>query len=106
MTLTVTLGAWLLVGTMRFRDALGDLAFLVQAPVVNEPVEHDGSAGADTLTANLCVRGVWEPQTKALFDTIRVVNTDIRSYRARSPCDIMGSAQVEKKRKYLQACQD
>ena len=29
---------------------------------------HDGSAGVDTLIAELCVRGVWEPQTEALFD--------------------------------------
>ena len=64
---------------------------------------RDGSAGADTLIADLCVRGVWEPQTEALFD-IRVVDTDARSYRAHSPRDVLGSAEVEKKRKYLQAC--
>ena len=87
------------------RDAFGDLASLVWAPVVKEPVVRDGSAGADTLITDLCVRGVWEPQTKALFD-IRVVDTDARSYHARSPRDVLGSAEVEKKRKYLQACQD
>ena len=87
------------------RDAFGDLASLVWAPVVKEPVVRDGSAGADTLITDLCVRGVWEPQTEALFD-IRVVDTDARSYRARSPRDVLGSAEVEKKRKYLQACQD
>ena len=66
----------------------------------------DGSAtGADTLVADLCVRGVWEPQTEALFD-IRVVDTDAQSYRARTPCDVLGTAEAEKKRKYLQACQD
>ena len=32
-------------------DALGDLASLVWAPVVKEPVVRDGSAGADTLIA-------------------------------------------------------
>ena len=36
------------------RDAFGDLASLVGAAVVKEPVVHDGSAGADTLT---CVSG-------------------------------------------------
>ena len=34
-----------------------------------------------------------------------VVDTDARSYRARSPHDVLGLAEVEK-RKYLQACQD
>ena len=87
------------------RDAFGDLASLVWSPVVKEPVVHDGSAGADALIADLCVCGVWGPQTKALFD-IRVVDTDAQSYCARSPKDILGSAEGEKKRKYLQACQD
>ena len=66
---------------------------------------HDGSAGADTLIADLCVCGVWEPQTEALFD-IRVVDTDVWSYCAYSLCDVLGSAKVEKKSKYLQACQN
>ena len=48
-----------------------------------EPVEHDRSAGADALIADVCVRGVWEPQNKALFD-ITVVDTDVRSYHACS----------------------
>ena len=84
-------------------DAFSDLASLVQSPVVKEPVLRDGSAGADTLIADLCVRGVWEPQTKALF-YIRVVDTDARSYCARGPKDVLGTAEGEKKRKYLQAC--
>ena len=87
------------------RDAFGDLASLVWSPVVKEPIVRDDSAGADTLIADLCARGVWESQTEALFD-IRVVDTDAQSYRARRPCDVLGSAEVEKKRKYLQACQD
>ena len=65
----------------------------------------DGSAGADTLITDLCVRGVWEPQTEALFD-IRVVDTDARLYLARSPWDVLFSAEGKKKRKYLQACQN
>ena len=86
-------------------NAFGDLASLVWAPVVKEPVVHDGSASADTLIVDLCVQGVWEPQTEALFD-IRVVDTDARSYCAHSHRDVLGSAEVEKKHKYLQACQD
>ena len=82
------------------RDAFGDLASLVWSPVVKEPVVHDGSAGADVLIADLCVCGVWGPQTEALFD-IRVVDTDARSYCACSPKDVLGTAEGEKKRKYL-----
>ena len=41
------------------RDAFGDLASLVCTPVVKEPVVYNGYAGADTLIADLCVRGVW-----------------------------------------------
>ena len=54
-------------------DVFGDLVFGVKEPVV-----RDGSAGANTLIADhdLCVQGVWEPQTEALFG-IRVVDTDV-----------------------------
>ena len=45
------------------RDAFGDFPSLVWSPVIKEPVVCDGSAGADTLITDLCVRGVWEPQT-------------------------------------------
>ena len=48
---------------------------MVWIPVVKKPVVHDESAGADTLITDLCVRGVWEPQIKALFD-IRIVDPD------------------------------
>jgi len=66
----------------------------------------DGSAGnSDTLIADLCVCGVWQPQTEALFD-IRVVNTDARSYSARTPIAVLCLAEAEKKHKYLQACHD
>ena len=86
-------------------DAFGDLSSLVWSPVVKEPVVRDGSAGADTLIADLSVHGVWEPQTEALFD-IQVVDIDAWSYCAHSPRDVLGTAEGEKKRKYLQACQD
>ena len=58
----------------------------------------DGSAGADTLIADLCVWGIWESLTETLFD-IRVVDTDARSYCTCSPCNVLGSAEVEKKPK-------
>jgi len=86
-------------------DAFGDLASLVWSPVTKEPIVCDNSADADTLIADLCVCGVWGPQTEALFD-IRVVDTDAQSYCAHSPCDVLSSAEGKKKCKYLQACQD
>jgi len=86
-------------------DTFGDLASLVWSPVMKEPIVCNNFAGANTLIANLCVCGVWEPQTEALFD-IRVVDTDAWSYCACSPCDVLSSAEGERKRKYLQACQD
>jgi len=56
-------------------DAFGDLASLVWSPVLKEPVVCDGSAGnSDMLIADLCIHGIWQPQTKVLLD-IRVINT-------------------------------
>ena len=53
---------------------------------MKEPVVSDGSDGiSDPLVADLCVRGVWQPQTVELFD-IRVVNADTRSYCGLSRC--------------------
>jgi len=58
------------------RDAFGDLTSLVWSPVSKEPVACDGSAvNSDTLITDLCVHGVWKPQTNVLFD-IRVIDTD------------------------------
>jgi len=88
------------------RDAFGDLASLVWTPVLKEPVVCDGSAEtSDTLIADLCVSGVWQPQTEALFD-IRVIDTDAQSYSTRTPLAVLCSAEAEKKHKYSQACHD
>ena len=86
------------------QDAFGDLASLVPLPVFKETVLCDGSAGADAMIADLCVHEVKEPQTHEALLDIRVVDPDARSYHAHSPCDVLGSAEVDKKRKYLQAC--
>ena len=55
------------------RDAFGDLASLLWNPVVKEPVWFWWYF--ELLVADLCVCGVWQPQTKELFD-IRVVDID------------------------------
>ena len=61
--------------------------------------------GRTVLKADLAVRGVWQPQCDAVFD-VRIVDTDAPSYRSRTPPDVLQTAELEKKRKYLQACQD
>jgi len=53
------------------RDVVGDLASLVwnpdvKDPVVKDPVVSDGSGGI--FEPDLCVRGVWQPQTEALYE--------------------------------------
>jgi hypothetical protein len=55
--------------------------------------------------ADLNIRGVWQPQTSALFD-IRVINTDAESYVTRSIKSVLAGAEQEKKRKYLEASRD
>ena len=55
--------------------------------------------------AGLSIRGVWQPQTAALFD-IRVVHADAQSYVGRSVQAVLKSAELEKKRKYNQAAAD
>ena len=65
------------------RDAFDDLASLVYHHVGHEPVVHEASdANEDTLIADLCVCGVWQPQCYALFD-ICILDTDcFQDYRS------------------------
>ena len=80
------------------RDALGDIAALAYRDVVHEPIvrESDESRGINALVADLRIRGVWQPQTAALFD-IRVVHTDAQSYVGRSVQVVLKSAELDKK---------
>ena len=88
------------------RDAFGDLSSLVWGPVHREPVVQEASDdGRTVLKADLAVCGVWQPQCDAIFD-VRIVDTDAPSYCSRTPPDVLRTAELEKKRKYLQACQD
>ena len=88
------------------RDALGDIAALTYKKVVREPVvrEADEARGISALVADLGVRGVWQPQTEALFD-IRVTDTDAQSCAQRTVNAVLTAAEREKKRKYAQAVQ-
>ena len=55
--------------------------------VVSEPVVKDASENSDALIADLGVRGVWQPQTMALFD-INVIDTDARSHTCLTPLEL------------------
>ena len=87
------------------RDAVGDLADTVWTQVQREPIvrQANDSESIPALIADLGVRGVWEPQTLALFD-IRVIDTDAPSHLLRAPESILASAETKKKKKYQTAC--
>ena len=52
------------------RDSIGDLASIVYKEVIWEPVvqEANDACGLPALIADLSIRGVWQPQTVALFN--------------------------------------
>jgi hypothetical protein len=88
------------------RDAIGDLSALAWKEVVSEPVirEREDFTNTPALIADLGVRGVWAPQTMALFD-IRVTDTDAPSYSTHSIQSVLSNAETAKKTKYAEACQ-
>ena len=54
------------------------------------------------VIADLGVRGVWLPQSEALFD-IPIIDTDTQSYLSQPPISVLLTAENEKKRKYSAA---
>ena len=60
--------------------------------------------GIPSLVADLSIRGVWQSQTVALFDT-RVIDTDAPSYLHRDVASVLSSAEEDKKRKYNDAAE-
>ena len=63
------------------RDVTGQLASMPYPHVTCEPVVWEAGTGDSNENAHICdlaVQGVWQPQTKALFD-FRVCNTDAQS---------------------------
>ena len=87
-------------------NAFEDLSSLVWGLVHCEPIIQEASDdGRTVLKADLAVHGVWQPQCDAIFD-VRIVDTDAPSYHSRTLPDVLQSAELEKNRKYLQACQD
>ena len=47
------------------------------------------------LSADLCVRGVWIPQSMALFD-ICVIDTDAQYYWNQTPLAVLSSVEQDK----------
>ena len=84
-------------GGLIVRDAVGDLANFAWNNVKREPIvrEADDENGTPDLVADLAIRGVWLPQSGALFD-IRVIDTDAQSYCKRSPRDVLKTVEREK----------
>ena len=85
------------------RDAIGDLAALVWGSVRHEPIVQDAQDDSgEVLIADLGVRGVWLPQSEALFD-IQIIDTDDQSYLSQPPISVLLTSENEKKRKYSAA---
>ena len=84
----------------KIRDALGDLAAMGFKEVLRESVirESDDILSIPALIADLSVRGVWQPQTAALFN-VCVVDTDAQSYLSCSVGTILSSAEQENTQK-------
>ena len=89
------------------RDALGDLASLVWKDVKSEPVTREYNPQDETpaIIADLFCRGVYVRQGGASFD-IRVSDTCAVSYQNRMAMSVLHSAEVKKKTKFSDACQE
>ena len=89
------------------REAVGDLASFLWMDVQREPVirEYNPQDETPAIIADLFCREVYVRQGGASFD-IRVSDTDASSYQNRSPMSVLHSAEVEKKTKYSDACQE
>ncbi len=75
--------------------------------VIKEPIVREGDLSGERprLGADLAVKGLWQPQTSALFD-VRVVDTDAQSYSGRPVEQVIQSAEEEKKLKYVEAVEE
>ena len=55
------------------------------------------------LRGDVAVHGFWSRGTTAIFD-IRVTDTDAASYRNKDPAKVLEAQEIEKKKKYGEAC--
>ena len=87
------------------RDVLGDVIAEAWGNCVREPTIVEPNGPHPGLRGDLACRGVWEPQRVALFD-VRVLDSDAPSYGSRAVLSVLSAAEEEKKRKYLNACEE
>ena len=80
------------------RDDIGNLATIVYKEVMKELVRQEANVaeGVLSLIADLSIRGVWQPQTVALFD-VRVTDNDTPLHSQRVVTAILSSAEEEKR---------
>ena len=50
------------------------------------------------------IRGVWQPQSTAVFD-VRVTDSDAPFYLCQSPMQVLRASERKKKAKYSSACE-
>ena len=74
---------------------------VVKEPIIQEPSLNPPNEG---LITDLVVQGVWQRQCTAMFD-VHLVDSNSPSYSDQSPQSVLASAEREKKRKYIAACQ-
>ena len=86
------------------RDLLCNLSSIVWSNVVREPIIQEPNANSEGLVADMATRGVWQRQCTAMFD-VRVVDCDSPSYANRTPQAVLTTAEKDKKRKYVAACE-
>ena len=74
------------------RDCLGDISSEVWPSGIKELIvrEADPSSNDVGLRLDLGVRGVWSPQTEALFN-ICIIDTDTPSYKHCTPEAVLES---------------
>ena len=87
------------------RDLLHDLMSIVWSQTVKEPIVREATVSppATALVGDIRARGVWNPQSMAIFD-IRVIDSDAPSYLSKSPDAVLRTAERDKKLKYTEAC--
>ena len=85
-------------------DLLYDLASQAWTQVTKEPIIREALPGREALVGDISIRGVWQPQSTAVFD-VRVTDSDAPSYLRQSPMQVLRAAEREKKAKYSSACE-
>eukprot|EP00919_Chromeraceae_sp_WS-2016_P026503 GHVR01062886.1.p1 GENE.GHVR01062886.1~~GHVR01062886.1.p1 ORF type:complete len:108 (+),score=7.22 GHVR01062886.1:311-634(+) len=73
--------------------------------VQREVIVKEASDTRDALVADIKARGVWQRQTDTCFD-VSVIDTNAPSHCNRTPEAVLASRALQKKKKYVAACED